>query len=126
MDLAARTAPHVFALHLAAGVRLVGSAPSRFGAGGGGFCPPCRPCAVCPGKGRVVSCLLAFLPAASHAIAFRGRIACGLASQDKACNLALVFAVPYALHRLLLHATMKGRNPGRQRPRRGGGGCSSH
>ena len=105
-DLAAWTAPYVFALHLAAVMRLVGLAPSRFSAGWGGFRPPCRRCAVCPDKGRVMSCLLAFLPAASHAIAFCGGVACGLVSRDNACDLVLAFAVLYALHRLLLRATM--------------------
>ena len=35
-DFTASTPPYVFAFHMAIGVRLVGSAPSRFGAGGGG------------------------------------------------------------------------------------------
>ena len=35
-DFAAMAAPYVFAFHLEMGVRLVGLAPSRFGAGGGG------------------------------------------------------------------------------------------
>ena len=35
-DFVALEAPYVFAFHLAMGVRLVGSVPSRFGAGGGG------------------------------------------------------------------------------------------
>lgn len=123
LDVAAIIFPHVFSLHLAFGIWLVGAAPSMLGSldaverdndfngradkkgdddkrakreKGHNFT-----CAINPREGRVLSFLLVFIPPIVHVVTFRQRIAYSYASWDDLFDLILISTIPYILHYLL-------------------------